>query len=167
VLECLRPGLIGLNIVRRHHETVVSRCSPIFQVVDHDRRVGISGKTVQLYFRGCPAVDRGVRFVFVEFPCIDVPTVVWSAFRFTGKTWGMIAPRASCWFLVVALSDVTRAQSILPCEKSAPRSPVTQNFRAVKMDGAVVSAVHLVRIVELATVSCRSVFVMGSRFSVE
>jgi hypothetical protein len=34
---------------------------------------GISGETVQLYFRGFPAVDRGVRFIFVEFPCVDVP----------------------------------------------------------------------------------------------
>jgi hypothetical protein len=40
-------------------------------------------------------------------------------------------------------------------------------LRAVKIDGAVVSAVHLVSIVELARVSCLAMFVVGGRFSVE
>src|SRR3984893_18547631 len=63
MLERFWPGLIGLDVIRHHHKTIVSRRPPIFQVVDDNWIAGISREAVQLYFRSFPAIDRGVRFI--------------------------------------------------------------------------------------------------------
>ena len=84
-LETVRALAIGLKLVRHHHESVIARRSPVFNVLEHRGFIRHALKALEFDLGRLAPVQGRMGLILVKSPGVDVALGGLKRFPFYGK----------------------------------------------------------------------------------
>src|SRR5579859_122971 len=166
-LVSLRTFLVSLDLIGHHYEPIISRRSPVLNVLEHSRFVRHTLKALQLDLGSFAAIERCMRLVFVEGPGINVTLGGLERFPLDRKNvpddLAQGLPLRRCRGLIKRDEGPVH----LPLGEIAAQIAVNPELGAGEISGPEMPFVDFIGIVELAVVVSLAVVVMRGRMGVE